>query len=122
MVTVTPKRDTCAQGEEALQMKRKQVMTVIRHRMASSGLAHVVIPVHPDMDVTAEIWALVVSSDQRGDRIGQRLLASAEVWAKVQGAESIRLHTNVLETDAHRFYERIGFEYIKTSRSYAKNL
>lgn len=86
------------------------------------GLAHVVIPVHPEMDVTAEIWALVVSSDQRGNRIGQRLVASAEAWAKDQGAESIRLHTNVLRTDAHRFYERIGFEHIKTSRSYARNL
>jgi ribosomal protein S18 acetylase RimI-like enzyme len=74
------------------------------------------------MDATAEIWGLVVDSRHRGNRIGQRLMDAAEAWARERGVTTMRLYTNVLRTDTHRFYERLGFERVKTSYTYTKTL
>jgi ribosomal protein S18 acetylase RimI-like enzyme len=86
------------------------------------GLLHVVIPVMIEMDAAGEIWGLVVDSRQRGNRIGQRLVEAAEIWAREKGVSIIRLRTNVNRADAHRFYERLGFERVKTSHTYSKSL
>lgn len=86
------------------------------------GLLHAVIPIMIVMDATAEIWGLVVDSHHRGNRIGQHLMDAAEVWAREHGVTTMRLYTNVLRTDAHRFYERLGFERVKTSYTYTKTL
>jgi ribosomal protein S18 acetylase RimI-like enzyme len=86
------------------------------------GLLHVVIPTLIEMDAAAEIWGLVVDSRQRGGRIGQRLVEAAEAWAREQGVSTIRLRTNVNRVGAHRFYERLGYERVKTSYTYSKSL
>ena len=86
------------------------------------GFLHVVVPALIEIDAAAEIWGLVVSEGHRGKRIGQRLVEAAEVWARERGIATIRLRTNDIRTDAHRFYERLGFAHVKTSRTYVKSL
>ena len=75
-----------------------------------------------EMEIGAVIQALVVDSRQRGKQIGQQLVEAAEEWARNKDAVKIRLSTNVNRDDAHRFYERIGYEHVSTSRSYSKTL
>jgi GNAT superfamily N-acetyltransferase len=86
------------------------------------GFLHIVVPAMIEIDAAAEIWGLVVSDGHRGKRIGQRLVEATEAWARERGVDTIRLRTNEIRTDAHRFYERLGFEHIKTSRVYSKTL
>jgi GNAT superfamily N-acetyltransferase len=50
------------------------------------------------------------------------LLSAAELWAEDIGFDSIRLRTNTLRLDAHRFYENAGFKKVKEQFTYVKPL
>ena len=51
-----------------------------------------------------------VSSKHRGQRIGEMLVAAATDRARELGCKIIQLTTDKSRVDAHRFYERLGFE------------
>jgi GNAT superfamily N-acetyltransferase len=57
----------------------------------------------------ALIEAVRVRSDQRGDGLGGRLIQWAIDTARERGAAMVQLTTDASRTDAHRFYERLGF-------------
>jgi len=63
---------------------------------------------------TVEISGLVVDADYRGRGIGAALLGEVESWAKAKGIATVRLRTNIVREDAHRFYFRHGYEKVKT--------
>jgi GNAT superfamily N-acetyltransferase len=70
----------------------------------------------------AEVGALVVDQEHRGLGIGKLLLREAEVWAKQNGLKRIRLLSNTTRTDAHRFYDREGYQVAKISKVFLKAL
>jgi GNAT superfamily N-acetyltransferase len=57
----------------------------------------------------ALIEAVRVRSDQRGGGLGGRLIEWAIDTARERGAAMVQLTTDASRTDAHRFYERLGF-------------
>jgi GNAT superfamily N-acetyltransferase len=68
----------------------------------------------------AEIAALVVDETQRDHGIGAALVRAAERWAREHGFRQIRVRSNVIRTDAHRFYEREGYAPFKDQRVFEK--
>jgi len=58
----------------------------------------------------ALVEAVRVRSDLRGQRIGERLMEAAMDRARQRGCALIQLTTDLRRTDAHRFYQRLGFE------------
>lgn len=64
----------------------------------------------------AEVGGLVVEAEYRNRGIGQRLMDAAEGWAREHGCRGLTVRSNVIRHDAHRFYERLGFETIKSQR------
>jgi GNAT superfamily N-acetyltransferase len=62
----------------------------------------------------AEVLGLVVDEAHRGQGIGKRLLDGAARWAADHGFDKLRVRSNVIREDAHRFYEREGFRRVKT--------
>jgi GNAT superfamily N-acetyltransferase len=68
----------------------------------------------------AEIAALVVDETQRGHGTGVALLRAAEAWAHQRGFRHIRVRSNVIRTDAHRFYQREGYAPVKDQRVFEK--
>lgn len=42
------------------------------------------------------------------------LVAQAEQWARKQGCSIVRLWSNSVRTDSHRFYEELGYTNMKT--------
>jgi GNAT superfamily N-acetyltransferase len=73
-------------------------------------------------DLCAEIGGLVVDGAWRRRGIGRRLMAAAEDWARGHGVGLIRLRSNVIRDDAHRFYRRLGYADSKTSVLFTKAL
>lgn len=71
-------------------------------------------------DRFVEIASLVVADGCRGSGIGARLLEEAERWGTMQGAEAIRVRSNVIREQAHRFYLRAGYTLAKTSYVFTK--
>ncbi|HET8606840.1 MAG TPA: GNAT family N-acetyltransferase [Gaiellaceae bacterium] len=61
---------------------------------------------------------LVVADGRRSGGIGAALVAELERVARERGADSLELTCNRRRADAHRFYEREGFE--RTSFKFAK--
>ena len=51
-----------------------------------------------------------VSASLRGQRIGEAMVKHAADFARAQGAAVLQLTSNKRRTDAHRFYERLGFD------------
>ncbi len=74
------------------------------------------------VDPCAEITGLVVDSDVRSLGMGSALVEIAEEWARSRGCNAISVRSNVKRGDAHRFYERHGFQHIKTQKALRKNL
>jgi GNAT superfamily N-acetyltransferase len=72
--------------------------------------------------VRADVAALVVDEDFRGQGIGSLLVKRAEEWARENQFPLLRVRTNVKRTDTHRFYEREGFELTKNAYMFVKKL
>jgi GNAT superfamily N-acetyltransferase len=57
----------------------------------------------------ASLESVQVRGDRRSGGIGAKLVAFAERQARERGAASLQLMSNKKRLDAHRFYERLGF-------------
>ncbi|MGJ5826633.1 GNAT family N-acetyltransferase [Streptomyces ossamyceticus] len=51
-----------------------------------------------------------VHADERGSGLGTHLIEWAIAESRRQGCQLVQLTSDVTRTDAHRFYERLGFE------------
>ncbi|WP_317106755.1 GNAT family N-acetyltransferase [Chroococcidiopsis sp. SAG 2025] len=70
----------------------------------------------------AEIGGLVVTESDRGAGIGRKLLDQAESWAKTRGCQSLLVRSNIVRSAAHRFYQKCGYNQVKTSLVFHKVL
>jgi GNAT superfamily N-acetyltransferase len=75
-----------------------------------------------EADARAEVSGLVVAECFRSQRVGERLLARAEEWARENGCQAIGLRSNVVRDRAHAFYERHGYVHVKTQKAFRKQL
>jgi GNAT superfamily N-acetyltransferase len=58
----------------------------------------------------AQIEAVRVRSDRRGAGVGEALAQWAIEQARQSGCRLLQLTTNASRADAHRFYQRLGFD------------
>jgi len=70
----------------------------------------------------AEMGGLVVDKEYRDRGIGRMLVDWAEAWARDHGCSALYLRSNVHREAAHRFYERAGYQLVKTQRAYWKSV
>lgn len=75
-----------------------------------------------EVDPLVEIDGLVVSKDHRRQGIGAALIAAVEDWARSLSIQTVRLHTNIIREESHRFYKDLGFVINKTQYSMVKKL
>jgi N-acetylglutamate synthase-like GNAT family acetyltransferase len=86
-----------------------------------AGLAH--LQVTPSLErerPVAKIGALVVDEAQHGRGVGRALVRALEDEARLRGCELLFLTSADRRSDAHAFYERVGFE--RSGRRYARTL
>jgi GNAT superfamily N-acetyltransferase len=67
----------------------------------------------------ALIGGLVVKDGYRNQRIGLRLCERAEAWSWERGIP-VRVTSRSTRPDAHRFYERNGYQFTKLSHVFEK--
>lgn len=58
----------------------------------------------------AQVEGVRVAADFRGQRIGEAMMQAAIDRARAEGCALVQLTTDRRRGDAHRFYERLGFE------------
>jgi Acetyltransferases len=71
-------------------------------------------------DLFVNIMGLAVSKDFQGNGVGKALMFAAENWAQEIGAEGVRLNSGSERTEAHKFYEKIGYDKAKTQAKFQK--
>ena len=75
-----------------------------------------------ELEKYAEISGLVVSEEARSRGVGKVLLEAAEEWARGTGCTVLSVRSNVKRERAHGFYEKNGYEWTKTQKTFCKNL
>jgi GNAT superfamily N-acetyltransferase len=86
------------------------------------GWIHVLVNHSLLTDTPAEIAGLVIDEGRRGRGLGRVLMDRAERWARDKRCPSVRLRSNVVRSRAHAFYERLGYQVIKTQKAFSKDL
>ncbi|WP_040951451.1 GNAT family N-acetyltransferase [Gorillibacterium massiliense] len=69
----------------------------------------------------AEIGGLVVDDICRRMGVGRKLIDSCVEWTKAKGYRTLRVRSNGLRTEAHRFYESCGFTNTKWQQVFHMN-
>ena len=73
-------------------------------------------------DLRAEVVGLVIAEGHRGRGAGRLLMQHAEQWARSRGCREVLLRSNVVRAEAHAFYEKFGYETLKTQKVFRKFL
>jgi GNAT superfamily N-acetyltransferase len=69
-----------------------------------------------------EIMGLVVDATVRRGGVGRALVAAIERWAAARGLALVSVRSAVHRAESHPFYERLGYERVKTQHVYRKRL
>jgi GNAT superfamily N-acetyltransferase len=116
-------REAVAERMERLLARREEAVLV-----AESPSGHVIGWIHGseqellESGPRCEILGLVVDPECQGQGVGRRLIVAVEQWAARRGHEQIAVRSDVLRTDSHPFYERLGYTRAKTQHAYRKQL
>lgn len=80
------------------------------------GWIHIFKTIRIESGAFTEIGGLVVDTHHRGKGIGRLLVQQAVQWTKHLGLSSLRVRTNTIRMDTHRFYENCGFTELKSQK------
>jgi GNAT superfamily N-acetyltransferase len=89
---------------------------------AIAGWIHAFIKQLLESEREVEIGGLVVDENFRGQGAGKALVERAERWARSKRLKSVYVRSNVIRKDAHIFYQKLGYQIIKTQSSFRKPL
>jgi GNAT superfamily N-acetyltransferase len=87
-----------------------------------AGWLHAVVFEFVETGPFVVIAGLVVDRSSRQQGVGRLLMSRAEAWAVEKGCSIVRLWSSDARTEAHRFYEHLGYSRIKTQYSFVKSV
>ena len=68
-----------------------------------------------------EIAGLIVAAPRRGQGFGKALVQAALAWAAERGLATMRVRSNVVRQDTHRWYQAAGFKVLKTQAVFSRS-
>ena len=86
------------------------------------GWVHVYCKHLLETESFAEIGGLIVDQGVRRLGIGERLMKRCEEWSVQEGYGTLRLRSSNSRTEAHQFYENIGYSNVKSQKVFEKKL
>jgi GNAT superfamily N-acetyltransferase len=86
------------------------------------GWIHVALTHTLETEPMATIAGLVVTELARSAGIGRQLLEAGEAWARERSIPTMQVRSRMSRERAHRFYQREGYEHVKTSGVFRKPL
>ena len=89
------------------------------HENIVVGWVHAFYGLRLESPSFVEIGGLVVDAGFRNKGLGRLLVNRVLEWAKLKGIERIRVRSNVVRTETHRFYQVLGFKEIKEQKVFA---
>jgi PhnO protein len=86
------------------------------------GWVDAFIEQHLQGSASVVIAGIVVRDTVRGMGIGKRLCLEVEDWARERSIPLVRVRSQIMREDAHRFYLRDGYRKVKTSVVFEKTV
>ena len=86
------------------------------------GYIHMVSSLTVGSEPFVEIAALSVLEDHRKLGIGKALIAESQKLANEKGLEYVRIRSNIIRREAHKFFEQRGFRNLKTQEVFVKKV
>jgi predicted N-acetyltransferase YhbS len=86
------------------------------------GYIHMVSSLRVGSDPFVEIAALSVHDAHRKIGIGKALISESQKMAEEKGVEYIRIRSNIIRREAHKFFEQRGFKNLKTQEVFVKKI
>ncbi len=114
--------DQVARRLSAIQARPEAAVFVAEVDGSLAGWVHVFECRTVESEPFAEIGGLVVDESRRGRGVGRALMAQAEDWARGRGLAEVRLRSNVVRGDAHRFYQAVGYAILKSQFTFGRKL
>jgi ribosomal protein S18 acetylase RimI-like enzyme len=78
------------------------------------------LPVYEHSQPIGWVLSLSVSPRRRRQGVGSALLEASEKFYRERGVTDLRLHSGLQRTEAHEFYEKMGFN--RSGYRFRKNL
>jgi GNAT superfamily N-acetyltransferase len=98
------------------------IRVATRHDGTVLGWAHAARQVLLESGVRCELLGLVTAAGARGTGVGRALVEAVEAWARDHALPLVSLRCNVIRTEAHGFYEHLGYQRAKTQHAFRKAL
>ena len=105
---------------EAIRGQNGEVF-VKEHNGQIIGCINAVIDVRLAEGICGELVSLVVLESFRGKGIGKELIGYAEKWLS-RRCTVIRVRANSIRQEAHRIYEKFGYNEVKSQKIFMKKV
>lgn len=114
--------ETAERLEHLLPRDEDAVLVAVNGEGVVVGWIHGSIHVLVEAERRCEILGLVVDAGYRGAGVGRQLVEALEIWARERDLPMVTVRSNVVRQESHPFYERLGFDRVKTQHAYRKAL
>jgi len=119
----TPEKDMADRLAHLLHHPRSGTVLVAETSAGQViGWLHASVTPLLEVPLRAEVNGLIVAEGHRSAGAGEKLLQTAERWAKDKGCNGMSVRSNVVRDRAHAFYLRNGYEHYKTQKAFRKKL
>lgn len=98
------------------------IFVALNNELTVIGWMHVHTVDRLEVGRYADIGGIVVDEAMRGRGVGRALMLCAEAWAHEHGFDRVKLSSGAQRTEAHGFYEHLGYSNIRTSYRFEKIL
>ena len=86
------------------------------------GYIHLIHSMRIGSSPFVEIAAFIIDESARSIGVGSSLIEETEAWASGLGLNDIRIRSNIIRQEAHKFFHNRGFQNIKTQEVFLKRI
>jgi N-acetylglutamate synthase-like GNAT family acetyltransferase len=86
------------------------------------GYIHLIHSMRIGSNPFVEIAAFIIDESTRSIGVGSSLIKETENWASGLGLKDIRIRSNIIRQEAHKFFQNRGFQNIKTQEVFLKHI
>jgi N-acetylglutamate synthase-like GNAT family acetyltransferase len=86
------------------------------------GYIHLIHSMRIGSSPFVEIAAFIIDESSRSLGVGSSLIKETEAWATELGLKDIRIRSNIIRQEAHNFFQKRGFQNIKTQEVFLKHI
>jgi N-acetylglutamate synthase-like GNAT family acetyltransferase len=86
------------------------------------GYIHLIQSIRIGSSPFVEIAAFIIDESARSIGVGSSLIKETENWASGLGLKDIRIRSNIIRQEAHKFFQNRGFQNIKTQEVFLKHI